>query len=81
MTRNPAAPLENGALILNDDERAVIELYRALGLDGAEALRRLATPSSSPILPGCQELAANMSAVARDPFAVDPGGSAAQPRR
>jgi transcriptional regulator with XRE-family HTH domain len=31
---------------LTDDERAILDLYRALGLDRAEGLRRLATPSA-----------------------------------
>jgi len=81
MTRNHAEPLERSPLILNDDERAIIELYRALGLEGTEALRRLATPYPSPVLPACQELAANLSAVVRDPFTVEPGPAEAQPPR
>lgn len=81
MIRNAAEPLERSPLVLNDDERAIVELYRALGLDGCEALRRLATPSPSPILPGCQELQANLSAVTGDPLAVDPSPAPAQPPR
>jgi len=71
MTPNRAERPERSPLVLDDDERAIVELYRALGLDGSEALRRLATPSPSPVLPGCQELLANLSAVARDPFNVE----------
>jgi hypothetical protein len=36
----PPAPAE-----LTGDERAILDLYRALGLDRAEGLRRLATPA------------------------------------
>jgi transcriptional regulator with XRE-family HTH domain len=31
---------------LTDDERAILDLFRALGLDRAEGLRRLATPAA-----------------------------------
>jgi hypothetical protein len=45
---------------LSEDEVALVEFYRALGIDSAEALRRLTTPLSVPILPIGQELQANM---------------------
>jgi transcriptional regulator with XRE-family HTH domain len=37
---------------LPEDERAVVKLYRALGLDEAEALRRLSAPLGQPWDPG-----------------------------
>jgi len=78
MTPERAVPPERRPLALDEDERAIVELYRALRLDRSEALRRLATPSSSPMLAGCQELLANLSAVTRDPFGIDPRTTPAQ---
>lgn len=60
------------SLALNEDEIAVVALYRTLQLDRREALRRLATPSSSPMLPQTQELQSNFAAVAQDPLPPDP---------
>jgi hypothetical protein len=76
----PTKPADSGRrlLQLTDDEIAVVELYRVLGLQRAEALRRLATPESSPILPLGQELQANMPVVAEDLSSAE-GESAPSP--
>lgn len=58
-------------MILSDDEVAVVEFCRALQLDRGEALKRLATSNSSPILPIGQELQSNFAAVARDLLAPE----------
>lgn len=65
--RSPAKPLS-----LSDDEIAIVEMYRALCLDRHEGLRRLSTPSTSPILPQEQELHSNLAAVAEDLLSPDP---------
>jgi len=49
---------------LSEEEAAIVEFYRALKIDQAEALRRLATPATAPILPMGQELQANMPVAA-----------------
>lgn len=59
MSHKPKTPATK-TLTLSEDEVVLVELYRALNLDEAEALRRLATPLSAPILPVGQELHANM---------------------
>ena len=53
-------------MAVSEDEAAIVEFLRALQLDRGEALRRLATPSSPPILPTGQELQSNYAAVAQD---------------
>lgn len=63
---NRVKPTGDNRMLLSEDEAAVVEFYRALQLDRGEALRRLATPSSPPILPVGQELQSNFAAVAQD---------------
>jgi hypothetical protein len=72
MTRDHVV-LEQTELILTDDERSIVAFIRTLAIDRAEVLRRLSTPMSDPVLPGGQELQANLSAVAPD--MLDPGKS------
>jgi hypothetical protein len=56
----------NNPLHLTADEIAIVELVRVLGLTREEALRRLAISPMEPSLPACQELQANLAAVAKD---------------
>jgi transcriptional regulator with XRE-family HTH domain len=52
---------------LPEDERAVVKLYRALGLDEGEALRRLSTPAGQPWVPGSvRDFTASDAARARE---------------
>jgi len=53
----------NDVHLRDEDEKAILAIFHALGLTREEALRRLATPLAEPILPGGQELQANMAAV------------------
>lgn len=69
---NPAKKSAGINLPLSDDELAIVELYRALQLNRGEGLRRLATPSSSPMLPQDQELQSNYAAVAQDLLSPEP---------
>jgi len=56
----PTTPLADRKLELTEDEVALVQSYRVLGIGPAEALRRLSTPSPDPLLPLGQELQANM---------------------
>jgi len=60
------------ALSLSEDEIAIVELFRALQLDRGEGVRRLSTPSASPILPQAQELQSNFAAVAEELLPPEP---------
>jgi len=56
----------------DEDDTAILEAFHALGLTRGEAIRRLATPLSEPILPAVQELQANMEAVKNDSTIINP---------
>jgi len=56
----------------DEDDTAILEVFHALGLTRDEAIRRLATPLSEPILPAGQELLANMAAIKNDATIINP---------
>jgi hypothetical protein len=63
---------EMETLMLTEDERLIVLHLRMLHIERDEAMRRLSTPPSWPVLPCGQELQANLQAVAADPLMERP---------